>query len=209
MRDRRRSSDRTEPDETSDPVSADQPPDGPERPSGEDLEAKARNLTLRMLTHSPRTRAQLERSLYRREYEEEIITRVLDRIEEAGLIDDAAFAKGWVSSRHHSRRLSRRALSQELRTRGIEEETVREAVAEVSDEDESEAARALVRKRLAGSRGKDPETRIRRAVGALARKGYPGGLSYRIVREELDAETDAEAEAEVEGTDVVSDTDLL
>lgn len=188
MRERRRSDDRTGTAEEAVPVSADQSPDGPESPSGEKLEAKVRNLVLRMLTHSPRTRAQLERSLIRREYEEEIITRVLDQVEEAGLIDDAAFARGWVSSRHHSRGLSRRALSQELRTRGVEEETVQEAVAEVSDEDESEAARILARKRLAGSRGKDPQTRTRRALGALARKGYPAGLSYRIVREELEAE---------------------
>ncbi|MEU3306635.1 regulatory protein RecX [Nocardiopsis sp. NPDC055551] len=199
MRERRRSSDRAGADESPDPMNAEHTPDGPERPSGEDTEAKVKNLVLRMLTHSPRTRAQLERSLHRREHEEEVITRVLDQIEEAGLIDDAAFAKGWVSSRHHSRHLSRRALSQELRTRGVEEETVREAVAEVSEEDETEAARVLARKRLTGSRGHDPDTRTRRALGALARKGYPAGLSYRIVREELEAELAAEAELEAEG----------
>ncbi|MET9798879.1 regulatory protein RecX [Nocardiopsis alba] len=169
-------------------------------PSGEDMENKARNLVLRMLTHSPRTRAQLDRSLHRRGYEEEIVTRVLDRIEEAGLIDDAAFARGWVSSRHHSRGLSRRALSRELRTRGVEEETVREAVAEIDDEDEREAARALARKKLAGTRGRDQEVRIRRALGALARKGYPAGMSYRLVREEL--------EAEGEESDLLADPDL-
>ena len=201
MRERRRSDDRTGAAQEADPVSADHSPDGPERPSGEKLQAKVHNLVLRMLTHSPRTRAQLERSLLRREYEEELIRRVLDQVEEAGLVDDAAFARGWVSSRHHSRGLSRRALSQELRTRGVEEETVQEAVAEVTDEDESEAARALARKRLAGSRGKDAETRTRRALGALARKGYPAGLSYRIVREEL--------EAEGEDTDLVPDGDPL
>ncbi|WP_017605072.1 regulatory protein RecX [Nocardiopsis alkaliphila] len=188
MREGRRFDDRTGMAEEAVPVSVDDSPDGPECPSGEKLEAKVHNLVLRMLTHSPRTRAQLERSLRRREYEEEVVTGVLDRVEEAGLIDDAAFARGWVSSRHHSRGLSRRALSQELRTRGVEEETVREAVAEVSDEDETEAARILARKRLAGSRGKDAQTRTRRALGALARKGYPAGLSYRIVREELEAE---------------------
>ena len=196
MPERRRSSDRT----GQDPVNADESPDGPAGPSGEDMENKARNLVLRMLTHSPRTRAQLDRSLHRRGYEEEIVTRVLDRIEEAGLIDDAAFARGWVSSRHHSRGLSRRALSRELRTRGVEEETVREAVAEIDDEDEREAARALARKKLAGTRGRDQEVRIRRALGALARKGYPAGMSYRLVREEL--------EAEGEESDLLADPDL-
>lgn len=191
MRERRGSADRTGTAEA-DPVSADEEtPPGGSAPPGEDLEDlenKARNLVLRMLTHSPRTRAQLERSLHRREYPDEVVEKVLDGLDEAGLIDDAAFARAWVDSRQYSRHLSRRALTQELRTRGVEEETVREAVAEVSDEDEQDGARALARKSLRGSRSKDKEARIRRALGVLARKGYPGGLSYRIVREELEQE---------------------
>ncbi|NYH54131.1 MULTISPECIES: recombination regulator RecX [Nocardiopsis] len=167
----------------------DDPSPGGRGSPGEDPEAKVRALVLRMLTHSPRTRAQLERALHRREFPEEVITSVLDTFGEAGLIDDATFARAWVSSRHHSRRLSRRALAQELRTRGVEEDTVQEAVGELSDQDEEEAARALARRRLANSRGKDRETRIRRALGALARKGYPSGLSYRLVREELEHES--------------------
>ncbi|GAB3719009.1 regulatory protein RecX [Nocardiopsis nanhaiensis] len=196
MRERRRSPDRTG-QAQADPVSADDGsvPDGQD-PSGTDpegkardkLESRARNLVLRMLTHSPRTRAQLERSLYRREYPDEVVESVLNGLDEAGLVDDEAFARAWVSSRQHSRHLSRRALSRELRTRGVEEETVREAVAEVSDEDEQDGARSLARKSLRGSRNKDEEARIRRALGALGRKGYPGGLAYRIVREELERE---------------------
>lgn len=141
-----------------------------------------------MLTHAPRTRVQLERALHRREFPEEVVDSVLDAYSEAGLIDDAAFSRAWVVSRHHGRRLSRRALAQELRTRGVEEDTVKEAVGELSDDDEVEAARALARRRLATTRGKDRQTRIRRALGVLARKGYPSGLSYRVVREELEGE---------------------
>lgn len=163
-------------------------PGGPEGPPGEDPEAKARGLCLRMLTHSPRTHAQMERALHRRGFEEDVIASVLGEFGDAGLIDDRAFAEAWVSSRHHSRRLSRRALSRELRTRGVEEEFVREAVAELSDEDEEEAARDLARRSLAGSRGKPTRTRVRRALGSLARKGYPAGLAYRVVREDLERE---------------------
>lgn len=162
-------------------------PDGP-RPSGEDPQTRARALVLRMLTHSPRTRAQLERALRRRGFEEDVVTAVLGTLGEAGLVDDAAFSRAWVSSRHHGRRLSRRALAQELRVRGVEEDTVREAVDELSEQDEEEAARDLARRRLDASRGQGQETRTRRALGALARKGYPAGLSYRVVREELENE---------------------
>ncbi|GAB2491146.1 recombination regulator RecX [Nocardiopsis aegyptia] len=154
----------------------------------EDPEAKARALCLRMLTHSPRTRAQLERALHRREIPDEVVRSVLGSFDEVGLIDDEAFARAWVSSRHHGRRLSRSALARELRTRGVEEDTVREAVAQLSDEDEAEAARDLARRRLATTRGKDKEVRIRRALGVLARKGYSSGLAYRVVREELERE---------------------
>ncbi len=54
--------------------------------------------------------------------------RVLGAYSEVGLIDDQAFAAAWVSSRHRGRGLARRALAQELRHRGVEEETVKEAV---------------------------------------------------------------------------------
>src|SRR5690625_5670618 len=83
--------------------------------------------------------AQMEQALHRRGFDEEVITTVLGEFDDAGLIDDRAFAKAWVSSRHHSRGLSRRALSRELRTRGVEEEFVHEAVEELTDEDEEEA----------------------------------------------------------------------
>ncbi|MFI6574924.1 recombination regulator RecX [Nocardiopsis sp. NPDC050513] len=181
MRDRRRSADRSVPPE--DEISP-----GGSRPPGEDPEARARALCLRMLTHSPRTRAQLERALLRREFSEETVASVLGAFGDAGLIDDAAFANAWVTSRHHGRGLSRRALARELRTRGVEEDTVRDAVAHLSDEDEVEAARDLARRRLEMSRGRDRDTRIRRALGVLARKGYSSGLAYRVVREELERE---------------------
>ena len=50
------------------------------------------------------------------------------------------------------------------------------------------AARRLVERRLAGTRGLPPEQRIRRLAGMLARKGYPAGLAFRVIREALEAE---------------------
>lgn len=161
---------------------------GGSHPSGEDPEARARAVCMRMLTHAPRTRAQLERALERREFPAQVVESVLGAFDQAGLIDDEAFARAWVSSRHHARGLSRSVLARELRTRGVEEDTIREAVAELTEDDEEGAARDLAGRSLAGSRGKPTQTRIRRALGALARKGYTSGLSYRLVREELETE---------------------
>ncbi|MGI5118495.1 recombination regulator RecX [Marinactinospora thermotolerans] len=162
------------------------PPAGP-RPE-EDPTAKARGVCLRLLTSAPRTRAQLEQALQRRNTPDEVIETVLDGLGEAGLIDDVAFAEAWVDSRHAGRGLARRALASELRRRGVAEETVRDAVDELSAEREEETARRLVRRKLAATAGRDDTTRIRRVMGMLARKGYSAGLAYRLVREELEAE---------------------
>ncbi|PSL00990.1 regulatory protein [Murinocardiopsis flavida] len=156
--------------------------------SGDDPEAKARGICLRLLTMAPRTRAQLAQALDKRDIAPEVAESVLGRFSEAGIIDDAAFAAAWVDSRHAGRGLGRRALAAELRRRGVAEDTVRDAVEELGPEQEEATARRLARRKLDATRGKEPATRIRRAMGVLARKGYSAGLAHRLVREEIEAE---------------------
>ncbi|GAA4492442.1 hypothetical protein GCM10023191_028420 [Actinoallomurus oryzae] len=120
--------------------------------------------------------------------DDEVAERVLGRYTEVGLIDDAAFARAWVQSRHTGRGLARRALAAELRRRGVADETVNEAVEELDPEQEEAAARELIAKRMAATRGLDPVKRTRRILGVLARKGYPSGLAYRLIREALEQE---------------------
>jgi regulatory protein len=153
-----------------------------------DPEAKARQICLRLLTVSPRTRAQLAQALSRRGVPDEAAEAVLSRFTDAGLIDDAAFARAWVESRHHSRGLSRRSLSDELKRRGVDSEEIREAVGTLDPEQETATARHLVERKMASSRGRPPETRVRQAASLLARKGYPAGLSFRLIKEVLEQE---------------------
>ena len=55
-------------------------------------------------------------------------------------------------------------------------------------------ARRLVEQKMAGTRGQPPEARARRAAGTLARKGYPAGLVFRLIKEVLEQEGSADAE---------------
>ncbi len=119
---------------------------------------------------------------------------MLDRYGDVGLIDDKAFAAMWVSSRQIGKGLARRALAHELRHRGVDDATVAEAVDRVSDADEEAAARELVSRRLPSLTRYDDATKIRRLVGLLQRKGYSGGLAFRVVREVI-------AESELGGDD--------
>jgi regulatory protein len=176
------------------------PPETPEIEVG-DPEARARQICLRLLTIAPRTRAQLAQAMHRRGVPDEAAENVLSRFTDVGLIDDAAFARAWVESRHHSRGLSRRSLSAELRRQGVESDEIREAVETLDPEQEVATARRLVAQKMAGTRGQPPEVRIRRAAGTLARKGYPPGLVFRLIKEVLEQEgpqSSAEAEAEAE-----------
>jgi regulatory protein len=153
-----------------------------------DPEVQARQICLRLLTTAPRTRAQLAQALRRHGVPDEAAGAVLARYTDVGLIDDAAFARAWVESRHYSRGLSRRSLSAELRRQGIETEEIREAVDTLDPEQEVATARRLVEQKMAATRGQPAEARVRRAAGTLARKGYPPGLVFRLIKEVLEQE---------------------
>jgi regulatory protein len=166
-----------------------------------DPEAAALEVCLRLLTAAPRTRAQLDQALRRRGVPQHAADAALDRLAGAGLVDDAAFARAWVDTRHRGRGLARRALTAELRQRGVDEGEVRAAVADLGPEQEAAAARRLVEAKLAATRGRPMATRMRRLTGLLARKGYPAGMAYRVIREALEQEgiDPAEAGLEMEG----------
>ncbi len=153
---------------------------------GGNPESVARAICLRALTGAAKTRAQLAELLERRGVPEEAADAVLDRFGEVGLIDDAAFARAWVSSRQSGRGLARRALRAELRAKGVDGEDAEQALAQVDDEDERATARDLVERRLRSMSRLDRVTATRRLVGMLARKGYNGGLAGAVVREVLD-----------------------
>ena len=153
-----------------------------------DPESVARTILLNQLTGRARTRSELATKLSSRDVPDDVATRLLDRFEEVGLVDDAAFARGWVEQRQAGRGLARRALAQELRRKGIDDEVAREALDEIDPEDEVEAARTLVRRRLRTVRDLDQQVAVRRLSGMLARKGYPPSVAFRVVREELGAD---------------------
>jgi regulatory protein len=189
-----------------DPLNPDVVPD----PSGDELgdpESAARGICLRALTGAPKTRQQLADVLAKRGIPDDAAEAVLDRFTEVGLIDDAAFARAWVNSRQAGRGLARRALSAELRAKGIEPELAAEAVEAVGDDDERETARRLVDRKVGAMRRLDRATATRRLMGMLARKGYSGGLAAAVVREALDA--DGADTAEVAGFDDLDEDSLL
>jgi regulatory protein len=166
------------------------PPDDESAAPEADAEAVARTILLGALTGQARSRQELRGALARKNVPDDLAERLLDRFTEVGLVDDQAFARSWVESRQRSRGLARRALAHELRRKGVDDESARAALDELDPEQEREAARQLVRKKLRSLHGVDRATKTRRLAGLLARKGYPAGLAFAVVRDELGEQDD-------------------
>ena len=150
-----------------------------------DHEAVARKILLDQLTGQARSRSELAAKLAKKHVPAEVADRLLDRFEDVGVVDDAAFARDWVQSRQAGRGLARRALAAELRRKGVPQEVIAEAVETVEPDDEVVAARALVRRKLPSLQRYDEVTVVRRLTGMLARKGYSSGVAFQVVREEI------------------------
>ncbi len=153
--------------------------------------AVAKTVVYGRLAAQARSRADLEQALASRGVPAQIASDVLDRCEASGLVDDVEFAHTWVQQRQAAKGLSSRALAQELRSKGIDDQTARDALAELDPDVEIQAARQLVQRKLRSMSQLDEVTQTRRLVGMLARKGYSPGLAFQVVREELGAETPA------------------
>jgi regulatory protein len=170
---------------------SDLPPDTEAEGPDADPESVARTILLDQLTGRARSRQELSAKLASRRVPDEIATRLLDRFEEVGLVDDGAFARTWVSQRQPAagggKGLARRALAQELRRKGVDDQTAREVLDELDPAAEETAARELVRRKLRSLTRVDDATATRRLVGMLARKGYPSGVAFSVVRDELAA----------------------
>jgi regulatory protein len=121
---------------------------------------------------------------------DETVDTVLERFGAVGLVDDQAFAHSWVESRHAGRGLGRQVLRRELRDKGVDDVLIAEAVASVSDDDELAAARALVRRKARSMSTLDHQTRTRRLLGQLARRGYGAGLAFAAIRAETGTDPD-------------------
>ena len=143
----------------------------------------AREIVLTQLTAMPRSRSQLADKLREKEVSEDVIDVVLDRMEDIGLVDDEAYAAMLVRSKLASRGLARRALRQELKRKGINDDVATVALEQVDDDVEREQALVLARKKMVTMSRLDEPTQTRRLAGLLARKGYSGELVWSVIRQ--------------------------
>ena len=142
------------------------------------LDAAARELTanrdaMRLLSFRARSTSELAMRLRRKGYDREIADRVCNRLRDAGLVDDEAYAHEAVGAMLARKPAGERLLHAKLRSKGLADDIARKAIAEhLDDRDLLADAVSLARSRIARMRDLDDQTRRRRLHGVLARRGF-------------------------------------
>jgi regulatory protein len=167
-------------------------PDELEQWRAADLFKQTLDHALNFLTFRPRSREEVRRNLYGRRLSPALIDQVLAKLEEMRVLSDQQFAEFWVENREQFNPRGARALSAELRQRGVDRETIEATVAPERDE---ERALAAAQKKLRGLANADYQTFRKQLGGFLLRRGFSYGVSAGVVRqlwEQLHQEGSAE-----------------
>ena len=136
-----------------------------------------------------KSKGELLAHLKKRGVEDDVAQATIFRLQENGLINDSEFAKAWTQSRHTSKKLSKRIIAGELRTRGVDQSSIDEALDEIDDESEYRTAFSLGMKKYNTMSRLEPEVQIRRIQSLLQRKGFSFPTIARVIRE-LDVQSD-------------------
>jgi len=136
---------------------------------------KVRNTALRFLAHRSRTIHEVRQKLLKKKFPEKKIERILDDLQESGLLNDRQFAEMYIRDQLTSRPTGRLLLKQKLRQLGVEKQLAEEVLDEifqsVSQQDAVHRAAEKFLRTRAG-RVKDPVAFRNRLAGFLARRGF-------------------------------------
>jgi regulatory protein len=135
-------------------------------------------VALRLLSHRSRSGAELKTRLEMRGFAPDVAQHEIERLQQAGLIDDAAFARAWVAERRlHSPRGSR-LLRYELLGKGVDPDAIEEALGELADD---AIAAELAQRQARKLKGADRFTYMRKAGAYLHRKGISHETAMRAL----------------------------
>lgn len=131
------------------------------------VEDKAYTRALDLLSRRPRSEWELREYLKRKDYEEPVIEKTLNRLSKAGYVDDAKFAESWIRNRRLLKSTSKRKLQLELRQKRLSDEVINTAL--LGDEtDDQQVLRDLVAKKRHQTRYQDEQ----KLIAYLLRQGY-------------------------------------
>jgi regulatory protein len=148
---------------------------------------------LNLLALRARSSRELRRYLVRKGESPDHVDAAIARLQAAGFLDDAAFARQFARSKAVGAGMSRRRIQQELGRRGISREVSDGAITDAFEEeqlDEATLVEQAARKKLRALTQLDADTRKRRLFAFLARRGYDLDDIKRVIQAVVAEEID-------------------
>jgi regulatory protein len=145
-----------------------------ERLQLEDARERAYQQAMLFLSYRARSESEIRQNLRKHDIPEPVIEHTLERLRQDGLANDQQFARAWVENRSTFRPRSRRLMALELRQKGLDDEAVKSAVAEVDDE---ALAYEAAQKKAARYQNLEWNEFRKKLSDFLARRGF----SYSVV----------------------------
>ncbi|MBA2344769.1 MAG: regulatory protein RecX [Rubrobacter sp.] len=140
--------------------------------------ALAMGRALNLLGYRARSEGEIRTRLRRREFGEETIQAVVERLQELGYVDDEEFARN--VARQRARKYGPRRVTADLRKSGVDSETAQKAVDdEFAEHSELDDALSAASRRY-NTGGSDAEAR--RVYGFLTRRGYSADVCAEVAR---------------------------
>ena len=146
--------------------------------------ASAYDTALRFLTPKARTVREVELKLDEGCYSEGEIMQTIDRLRDAGLLDDERYARDFIESRLNTKPVSRFRLEEQLKGHFVPAEIIVSALDEVPFDTELENAKKLVDKFMRRFEGLDEAERSRRVYARLQTRGFGRDTIMRAMGED-------------------------
>jgi len=140
----------------------------------EDGDARALARALYYLGYRARSENEVRRKLREKDFPDGVIDRVLEKLRENNLINDAAFAQSWIENRSRMRPRGAQLLRQELRQKGISPETIDASLPDHENEltNAIAALQKILQSKERAWHDKDKKEKQQKAIQYLMRRGF-------------------------------------
>jgi regulatory protein len=143
----------------------------------------ALNYALLLLKYCSRTEEEIYQRLRRKKYNDETITRTINKLEHLALLNDERLAQTWTENSLQSGK-GMNLIRQELCRKGIDKNIIDDTIEKLkpTPEQEYESAKKLFKKKIKECKNLTGEKIYHRIGGYLARRGFSPDTINRLFR---------------------------
>ncbi len=136
---------------------------------------------INFLSYRPRSSAEIRKNLRKHEISELCIEPTIDRLEKLGFVNDKDFAETWIENRNTFRPRGKRALTYELRQKGVANTVIETTLEEMVNEEELVYLAGIKKAKKLAKRNLEWQDFRKKLAAFLARRGFNYGVISPIL----------------------------